>query len=49
MSATPLPDSDDVASTLSDHPRLLGALFMMVLLLSSTGTAAAGFAANSGP
>lgn len=49
MSTTRLPDSGDVASTLEDHPRLLGALFMMVLLLGSTGTAAAGFAANSGP
>lgn len=38
-----------VAATLQNHPRLVGALFTLTCLIASSGSAAAGFAANSGP
>ncbi|WP_449271452.1 DUF7503 family protein [Halobaculum saliterrae] len=34
---------------LADHPRMMGALFSLVLLLSSAGSAAAGNVVTSGP
>lgn len=42
-------DTDSVAEQLTAHPRLVGGLFALTCLLASTGNAAAGFAANSGP
>lgn len=42
--------TSDVASYLKEHPRMMGALFTMLLLLSQAGTVAAGNAgAVSGP
>ncbi|MFB6161168.1 MAG: hypothetical protein ABEJ61_08335 [Haloferacaceae archaeon] len=39
-----------MASYLKDHPRMMGALFTLVLLLSQAGTVAAGNAGSvSGP
>ena len=37
-----------LASYLAEHPRLIGALFTMVLLLSQAGSAAAGCNVGSG-
>jgi len=34
---------------LADHPRMMGALFTLVLLLSSAGSAVAGATVTSGP
>jgi hypothetical protein len=40
----------DTQSFLAKHPKLMGALFAMVLLLASTGNAAAAMASSiSGP
>ena len=40
----------EIASYLKDHPRMMGALFTLVLLLSQAGTVAAGNStAVSGP
>ncbi|QZP38169.1 DUF7503 family protein [Halobaculum magnesiiphilum] len=42
---------NDAAMTewLADHPRMMGALFALVLLLSSAGNAVAGATVTSGP
>jgi hypothetical protein len=42
-------DTSGLASYLKEHPRLMGALFTMVLLLSQAGSAAAGGGATAGP
>ncbi|MFW5905345.1 MAG: DUF7503 family protein [archaeon] len=45
-------DSASASTTefLQDHPRMLGVLFMTLLLLSQAGNAAAGYVtANAGP
>lgn len=34
---------------LADHPRMIGVLFTMLLLLAQAGTAAAGMSSNAGP
>ncbi|SHH19822.1 DUF7503 family protein [Halobaculum gomorrense] len=42
---------DDAAMTewLADHPRMMGALFTLVLLLSSAGNVAANGVTTAGP
>ena len=42
-------DADTLASYLSDHPRMMGALFTAVLLLSQAGSAVATSGSVSGP
>lgn len=42
-------DTNAAAELLTNHPRLVGGLFTLTCLLASSGSAAAGFAANSGP
>jgi hypothetical protein len=42
-------DSDTLASYLSDHPRMMGALFTTLLLLSQAGSAVAHSGSVSGP
>ena len=42
-------DSDTLASYLSDHPRMMGALFTVLLLLSQAGSAVAHSGSVSGP
>jgi hypothetical protein len=39
----------DIRSFLAEHPKLMGALFTTVLLLSSTGNAIAQTTTHSGP
>ncbi|MFC7199894.1 DUF7503 family protein [Halospeciosus flavus] len=39
----------DLPQTLADHPRMIGVLFTMALLLSQAGNAAAMFSCNPGP
>lgn len=42
--------SDSINTYLEENPRMMGVLFMMVLLLSQAGNAAAGMVATySGP
>ena len=40
---------DDMKAYLADHPRMIGALFTLLLLLSQAGTVAAGANSNIGP
>jgi hypothetical protein len=42
-------DADTLASYLSDHPRMMGALFTTLLLLSQAGSAVAHSGSVSGP
>lgn len=42
-------DTHDIESFVRNHPRLLGALFMVLLLVSQAGSAAAGAIAYPGP
>ncbi|AFZ73427.1 DUF7503 family protein [Natronobacterium gregoryi] len=42
-------ETDSMADYLAQHPRLIGALFTMFVLLSQTGTAAASTASQVGP
>lgn len=42
-------DSHDIESFVRSHPRLLGGLFMVLLLLGQAGSAAAGATAYPGP
>jgi hypothetical protein len=42
-------DASGLASYLKEHPRMMGALFTMALLLSQAGTVAASNGATSGP
>jgi len=39
---------DTLKTFLADHPRMIGALFMILMLTSSAGTAAAGASAGTG-
>jgi hypothetical protein len=41
--------SDSIASFLKEHPRLMGAVFTALLLLSQAGSVAATGGATSGP
>ncbi|WP_168192961.1 MULTISPECIES: hypothetical protein [Halostella] len=41
-------NQDALKSFLADHPRMIGALFMILLLTASAGTAAAGVATGTG-
>ena len=42
--------SEDVTGWLAEHPKLMGALWMLALILAETGTAFAGAAnAKAGP
>lgn len=41
--------NDNIKAHLAEHPRLIGVLFTMLLLLSQAGNAAAGWATVSGP
>ncbi len=42
-------ETHDIESFVRNHPRLLGALFMVLLLLGQAGSAAAGAVAYPGP
>ena len=50
MATEAMTESGTVESFLNNHPRLMGAIFMAMLLLSSAGSAAAGGGCSvSGP
>lgn len=42
-------DSTSMSEYLAEHPRMIGALFTLFVLLSQSGTAAAGAASQVGP
>ncbi len=44
MSAT-----DDMKAYLAEHPRMIGALFTLIMLLSQAGTVMAASTSNTGP
>ncbi len=44
MSAT-----DDMKAYLAEHPRMIGALFTLIMLLSQAGTVMASTTSNAGP
>ncbi|MFB6070121.1 MAG: hypothetical protein ABEJ76_03785 [Halanaeroarchaeum sp.] len=48
-SSTTDPAAASTADFLKDHPRMLGALFMVMLVLSQAGSAAAMVSADAGP
>ncbi|MFC4359930.1 hypothetical protein ACFO0N_18440 [Halobium salinum] len=41
-------EDNDLTTYLTENPRMIGALFTMLLLLSQAGSAAAGFATTCG-
>lgn len=42
-------ESTTLEAYLADHPRMIGVLFMLLLVLVQAGTVAAGSSANAGP
>jgi len=42
-------DSENVTGWLAEHPKMMGALWMILLVLSETGGAAANTGAKMGP
>ena len=42
-------DSNSMSEYLANHPRMIGALFTLFVLLSQAGTAAAGASSQVGP
>ena len=44
-----MPEKDDMKDYLAEHPRMIGVLFALLLLLSQAGTAAAGSNTIIGP
>ena len=42
-------DSTSMSEYLADHPRMIGALFTLFVLLSQAGTVAAGTSSQVGP
>ncbi|WP_438267689.1 DUF7503 family protein [Halorussus limi] len=45
-----MPETEDITGWLAEHPRTMGALFTLILLLSQVGNVAAGSAgARFGP